>query len=146
MATERFCTFWINGELLGAPATRVQEIISHPQMTPIPLAPAAISGLTNLRGQIVLAIDMRRRLGIADRTFGLPPVHIVVRIGEQWISLVVDEIGDILEVAEEAWEHPPDTMPALVREVIGGVYKLPDRLLLALDIDRIASIDNLTNA
>lgn len=146
MATHRFCTFWISGQLLGAPATVVQEVIPHAPMTPIPLAHPAISGLINLRGEIVLVIDLRRRLRIPDRSCGFPPVHVVVRVCDQVISLVVDEIGDILEVAEEAWERTPETVPAFVREVLSGLYKLPDSLLATLDMDRVARLDDLLNA
>ena len=143
---KRFCTFSVNGQLLGTPAQLVQEVIPNPEITPIPLAHPAISGLINLRGQIGLAIDLRRRLGIADRTTGPPPVHVVVRVCDQAISLIVDEIGDILEVTEETWERTPETVPAFVREVVSGVYKLPDNLLLALDIDRVACLDDVLNA
>ena len=143
MATERFCTFLVDGELLGAPATRVQEVIPHPEVTRVPLAHTAVSGLTNLRGQIVLAIDLRRRLRIPDRSSSSPPVHVVVRVGDHPVSLIVDEIGDIVELAGENCEHPPETVPAYFREVIVGIYKLPDKLLLALDIDRITCLDGL---
>jgi purine-binding chemotaxis protein CheW len=102
----------------------------------VPLAPSDVRGLINLRGQIVTAVDLRRRLELPDRAAGDLPVNVVVRTEDGAVSLLVDEIGDVLEVPAEAFERPPETLRGTARELIRGTYKLDGRLLLILDIDR----------
>ena len=100
----------------------------------MPLAPAAIGGLINLRGQIVMAMDLRCRLEFAEPDEGTLPMNVVVNTEDGAISLLVDEIGDVVEVGEETFDKPPDTLQGVAREFIDGVYKLDDELLLSLDV------------
>ncbi len=134
--TRQFCTFYVDSLFLGIDVQQIQEVIRYQGMTRVPLAAAAISGLINLRGQIVTAIDLRCRLGLPLRKPGEPPMNVVVRDGENAVSLLVDRIGDVLEVDDELFEAPPSTVRASVRGLIVGAYKLSDRLLLVLDTGR----------
>lgn len=109
-------------------------------MTPVPLAPDVVAGMMNLRGQIVCAIDLRRRLQLPDRAADQTPMSVVVRTNQGTVSLLVDEIGDVIEVTDEARERAPETLQGVAREVIEGVYKLPDRLLLAIDVNRVGEV------
>jgi purine-binding chemotaxis protein CheW len=138
--SQRFCTFLLDGHVFGVPVPQVQEVIKFQEMTPVPLAPPVISGLINLRGQIVTAVDMRKRLRMGERAAGQLPVNVVVRCGDDPVSLLVDEIGDVIEVEEDTFEPPPDTLKGMDRELIRGVHKLPQRLLLVLDIERVVEI------
>ena len=141
--TKQFCTFYVDDLFLGIDVQQIQEVIRYQTMTRVPLAPAAISGLINLRGQIVTAIDLRCRLGAPLRPADQPPMNVVVRDGENAVSLLVDRIGDVLEVDDELFETPPSTVRADVRGLIVGAYKLPERLLLVLDQQRaLAETDN----
>jgi len=133
MATEQFCTFLLDGHLFGVPVPAVQEVIRFQPMTPVPLAPPAVEGLINLRGQIVLAIDLRRRLGLPARADGVLPINVVIRTSEGAVSLLGDEIGEVIEVSESSFEAPPDTLRGAVRSMILGVHKLEGNLLHALD-------------
>jgi purine-binding chemotaxis protein CheW len=135
--SQQFCTFFLAGHLFGTPVARVQEVIQHQQMTEVPLAPEVVRGLINLRGQIVAAIDLRRRLELPDRPADQAPMNVVVQTGDGPVSLLVDEIGDVIEVDEEMLETPPETLRGLTREVVEGIYKLPRHLLLALNVDRV---------
>ncbi len=128
-----FCTFHVDNLFLGVDAKQVQEVIRYQQMTRVPLARSAISGLINLRGQIVTAIDLRSRLCLPLRTPNTLPMNVVVRDGEHAVSLLVDRIGDVVEVDDELFEPLPSTVRAAIRGLIRGAYKLPDRLLLVLD-------------
>ena len=139
MSTRQFCTFEIDDHLLGVEVETVQEVIRHQEMTPVPLARPEIAGLINLRGQIVTAMDLRRRLGFADRTDGHRPPNVVVRASDGPVSLLVDEIGDVLDVDDIHYERPPDTVAESVRALITGTYKLDDRLLLVLDTERVVA-------
>jgi purine-binding chemotaxis protein CheW len=135
-----FCTFYLDGRCFGIEVVKVQEVIRAQPLTPVPLAPPVISGLINLRGQIVLAIDLRRRLEMADRAAGVPPMNVIVRDEESTISLLVDEIGDVIDVAEDTFEPPPDTVVGAGRAYLRGAYKLDDRLLLVLDTERVVDV------
>jgi len=131
MANERqLCTFTLGDQYFGLDVLKVQEIIRAQEMTRVPLAHPVVRGLINLRGQIVTAIDLRRRLDMPDRPSELLPVNIVVQTDDGAVSLLVDEIGDVLEVSESAFERPPETLRGTARELILGAYKLKDRLLL----------------
>lgn len=135
--TRQFCTFYVDELFLGIDVQQIQEVIRYQGMTRVPLAAAAISGLINLRGQIVTAIDLRCRLGMPGRRADEPPMNVVVRDGENAVSLLVDRIGDVLEVDDDLFEPPPSTVRAGVRGLIVGAYKLPGRLLLVLDTQRV---------
>jgi len=132
----QFCTFLLHGEVFGVPVEQVQEVIQYREMTPVPLVPEMIRGLINLRGQIVMALDLRRRFGMPDRPEAQLPLNVVVRTGNGATSLLVDEIGDVLEADEEDFEQPPQTLRGSARELVRGVYKLPERLMLVLDAER----------
>lgn len=129
----QFATFYVDGLLFGVEVLRVQEVLRYQEMTSVPRAPDVIEGLINLRGQIVTAIDMRRRLGLARRGNDHAPMNMVVRADEGAVSLLVDEIGDVVEVDDSAFENAPENVDAQIRELTTGMYKLKDRLLLVLD-------------
>ena len=139
MTTRQFCTFEIDDHLLGVEVESVQEVIRHQEMTPVPLARPEISGLINLRGQIVTALDLRRRFGMPDRPEGELPMNVVLATDDGAVSLLVDEIGDVLDVDDDSFERPPDTVSEAARALIAGTYKLDDRLLLVLDTERVVA-------
>jgi purine-binding chemotaxis protein CheW len=128
-------TFVVNGYLFGVEVATVQEVIRCQSMTRVPLAPPAFGGLVNLRGQVITAIDLRRRLGFPDRTAGELPMDVIVRTRDGLMCLLVDQIGDVVDVSEEAFEEPPDTLLGVARALIRRVYKLDDSLLLLLDVE-----------
>jgi purine-binding chemotaxis protein CheW len=140
MASQQFCTFLLDGYLFGVPVPQVQEVIRYQPMTPIPLAPGAVEGLINLRGQIVVAIDLRRRLGLENRPEGELPMNVVVRTADSVVSLLADEIGEVIEVDESTFEAAPETLRGAVRFMILGVHKLEGRLLHLLDTDQACQV------
>ncbi len=131
--SEDVCTFVLDGLYFGVQVETVQEVICYQQMTQVPLAPPAVRGLVNLRGQIVTAIELRRCLDLSERLPGEPVVNVVVCTEEGPVSLLVDEIGDVVTVDSQAFEPLPEMVTGIDRELIRGVYKLSDRLLLLLD-------------
>lgn len=136
----QLCTFWIDGMLFGVDVMNVQEVIRYQEMTVVPLASATVRGLINLRGQIVTAIEMRARLGLAPRAEGLLPMNVVATTADGVVSLLVDEIGDVLEVEERMYEVAPATIGAAFRDLVPGVFKLEGKLLLLLDAERVANL------
>ena len=142
--SKQLCTFKLGNQAFGVDALRVQELIRHQTMTRVPQAPESVRGLINLRGQIVTAIDLRSRLGMQPMETGSQPMNLVVRSDDGAVSLLVDQIGDVIEVNDESFESPPDTLDGKYRDFIKGAYKLADRLLLLLDCELAiqASYDN----
>ncbi|HEY3973695.1 MAG TPA: chemotaxis protein CheW [Candidatus Sulfotelmatobacter sp.] len=138
--TLQFCTFLLNGYLFGVPVPEVQEVIRYQPITPVPLAPPAVVGMINLRGQIVLAIDLRHRLALEKRCEGELPMNVVVRTPDGAVSLLVDEIGDVIEVDHSTFEAPPETLRGAVRAMILGVHKLDHRLLHLLDTGKACQV------
>src|SRR5580698_4634311 len=136
----QYCTFYLDGHYFGLDVLKVQEVIRYQEMTRVPLAPPMVRGLINLRGQIVTAIDLRRRLELSDRHDDQRPLNVVVHTDDGAVSLLVDEIGDVLEVPEKLFERPPETLQGTARELIRGAYKLPDRLLLILDTAKTVNV------
>lgn len=133
--SRRLCTVLIGGSWYGLPVERLQEVLRNSGMTPVPLAPAVVAGLLNLRGQVVEALDPRIPLGL--RASGRPPMSVVVRTAAGPVSLLADEVGDVLEIPEESAEPPPPTVAEPVRRLISAACKLQDRLLPILDVDRV---------
>jgi purine-binding chemotaxis protein CheW len=133
MSAAQLSTFSVAGHLFGVEVTVVQEVIRYQPMTRVPLAPAALAGLINLRGQVITAVDLRR-LGFPDRAADELAMDVIVRTRNGLVSLLVDRIGDVVEVAEEAFEEPPETVQGTIRELIRGAYKLDRALLLSLDV------------
>lgn len=133
----QLCTFFVDDLYFGIEVTRVQEVIRFQEMTRVPLAPRVVRGLINLRGQIVTAMDMRRILGVRERPPEALPMNVVIRTADGPLSLLVDDIGDVLEVDETTVERPPQTVRHSARQLVRAVYKLPSRLLLLLDTERV---------
>jgi purine-binding chemotaxis protein CheW len=132
----QFCTFYLDKLLFGVELQEVQEVMRFLELTEVPLAPDVVSGLMNLRGQIVTAIDLRRRLELPSRPDGTVGMNVVIRSSDGAVSLLVDEIGDVVEVDDESFERPPETMQGRVRDVILGVHKLDKQLLHVLDTEK----------
>lgn len=135
--TKQYCTFHIGRQYFGLDVLKVQEVVRHQPLTPVPLAPPTVRGLINLRGQIVTAIDAHRRLELPRDGAPSEAVNVVVQGDDGAYSLLVDEIGDVLEVLLDQFEPPPVTLPLKRLDLIQGVYKLSDRLLIILDPQRI---------
>jgi len=134
-ATRAWCTFRLDGLLYGVPVDRVQEVLRSAPMTPVPLAPRAVRGLINLRGEIVTVVDLRKPLQLPDAEPASPTL-VVVRDGSSIMTLAVDAIEDVTWTREEDFEPCPDTLQTTAREMISGCCKLPGDLLLVLNLER----------
>jgi purine-binding chemotaxis protein CheW len=139
---QQFCTFQVGDLYMGIEVLNVQEVIRRQEMTRVPLAAPAVSGLINLRGQIVTAIDLRHRLRLAPRPEGSEPMNVVIRTSDGAVSLLVDEIGDVIEPSADSFESASETVDESAQGLIRGVYKLSNRLMLILDIDRAICLDS----
>ncbi len=139
-APRQLCTFHVAGLYLGVDVLSVQEVLRARELARVPLAPDTIEGLLNLRGQIVTAIDLRRRLGFPARDSGSDSMFMIVRTTDGQVALIVDTVGDVLDVAPDTFELPPDTVPVQVRQLVTGVHKLPQHLLHVLDSEQATAL------
>jgi purine-binding chemotaxis protein CheW len=135
----QFCTFYIDQHRFGVPVETVHEILRCQAVTPVPLAPREVRGLINLRGQIVTVIDLRRRLRLPDREQPLA-TNVIVQTSDEVVSLLVDEMGNVQSVQAGQFALPPDTLRGIPRQLITGTYKLPESLLLLLDVARVVDL------
>jgi purine-binding chemotaxis protein CheW len=134
----QYCTFRLGHLAIGVDVQRVREVIRHELMTKVPMAPPEVKGLINLRGQIITALDLREQLGLpAD---GELRAHVVIGTGEEAISLMVDEVGDVVTPSMDDYEPMPAAVPERVRHLLSGAYKLENRLLLVLETQRVTEM------
>lgn len=139
---QQCCTFWVDGLFLGVPVEQVQEVLRYQRMTAVPRAPQSVHGLINLRGQIVTALDLRTRLGLPARPEGELPANVIVRSRGEVVSLLVDDIGDVIDTAGSELQPTPANLPWSVRDVVRGVMPLDGTILLVVDADRAVDVSN----
>ncbi len=140
--TRQFCSFYLDHLLFGIESQKIQEVVAYRELRPVPLAPAVVSGLMNLRGQVVVALELRRQLELAERPATMKPVCLMVRADQGTVCLLADEVGNVLEVAEETFEPTPETLSPRLRSLILGVHKLEGRLMHVLDTERACEIQS----
>ena len=143
---DQVCTFTVDDLCFGVAVSAVQEVLRYQPMTVVPRAAGCVSGLINLRGQIVTAVDLRRRLGLPDREPGAVPMNVIVQSRGEVVSLLVDDIGEVADSAAWCLEPPPVNLPLAVRDVLHGVLPTPDRILLILDPNRAADVTDASNS
>lgn len=136
-----YATFYLDGQLMGIPVGRVDEVLGSARLTRVPLALPSVAGLLNLRGEIVVAQDMRVTLQRPPREAEEGAVHVVIRVGGEPMSLLFDRAGDVVQVDDRDVEAPPPTLPASVKQMTLGVVQRKGHLLLLLDLDRASQLD-----
>lgn len=134
---DEYVSFFVAKQLLGIPVSQVQEILPQRSSTRVPTAPKAISGILNLRGQIVTTIDLRERLGVAPRIPGEEHMSVVVHHDSELFSLLVDSVGDVIPVSKTNFTDAPPTLDNVWRDCCDGVYRLQQGLLVVLNISSI---------
>jgi purine-binding chemotaxis protein CheW len=139
-------TFHVGKYLFGVDVALVQEIVRLQTITPVPLSGKDIAGLINLRGEVLTAVDLRARLGLPAPETKRDPINVVIRVDEEPVSLLVDEIGGVQEVSQVPFEATPTTVDPHVRHLLLGAYTLPDRLLLSLDARKVLAMTGNRNA
>jgi purine-binding chemotaxis protein CheW len=144
VATRQYATFEVDGQLFGVEVAAVQEVLSFSEYTSVPLAPPAVGGLFNLRGQVIAAVDLRVQLGLARQELEGQVMNVILRGEDEPVSLLVDRIGEVVELDESTFEPPPDTLHGPARKLVVGTFKLDSRLMLALDVNAAVDTYGLT--
>lgn len=137
----QYVSFWVDGQLLGVPVNSVQEVLNPQSIARTPKSRSEIAGLVNLRGQIVTALDLRRRLGLPPFESEQGSMNVVIRKNNERFSFLVDEVGDVINVSRDLMKPVPQTLDARWREVTVGVFRLDERLFVILNIDAILSMN-----
>jgi len=145
-AQAEFVTMSVDGHLFGIPVHLVQDALKAQKITRIPLASREVAGVLNLRGRIVTAIDVRRRLGLPDRPSQEPGMNIVVEHGGHLYSLIVDSVGEVLTVDADTFERNPATLDPQWKAFCRGIYRLDGTLLLSLDVANLLAFQTATAA
>ena len=141
---KQFCSFYVDDILIGIEVLAVQEVLRYQDVTEIPLAPPAIQGLINLRGQIITAINLRSRMNLPPCKDDKKSMNVVTRINNEVVSFLVDAVGDVLTVEDDDFEPVPNTVDAATRALVTGVYKLEgQRFLMALDVTKAANLSDV---
>jgi purine-binding chemotaxis protein CheW len=130
-------TLTIAGQLCGIPVDSVRDILGEQSITRIPLAPPEIAGSLNLRGRIVTAIDLRRRLGLAPAPAGQQRMSVVVEQGGELYALLIDHASEVMSLGVNTFERNPSTLPPAWAQFSTGIYRLDRRLLVVLDVSRL---------
>ena len=132
-----YVTVLIGDQLFGLPIARVQDVFMPDHMTRVPLSSPEIAGVLNLRGRIVTAIDMRRRLGLPKREDNKPPMAVGIEFKGESYGLLIDTVGEVLKLADNTREANPVNLDARLARVSAGVHRLEGQLLVVLDVDRV---------
>lgn len=140
MPGPRLCTFTLDDALFGLEVHRVQEVLRPRETTRVPLARASIRGLINLRGQIVMAIDLRLCLGLGPAPGGQAAMNLVLRTDDGPVSFLVDRVHDVVDLDDATFEPPPANLAGPRRDLIRGTYTLGPRLLHLLDADAVLAL------
>lgn len=137
-----FVTLTVADQLCGVPVLGVRDILGEQSITRIPLAPPEIAGSLNLRGRIVTAIDLRRRLRLAPAPAGQLRMSVVAEQGGELYALLVDQVSEVMSLRSSAFERNPPTMEAAWAVFSTGIYRLEDRLLVVLDVAKLLDLSD----
>lgn len=132
-----FVTVRVCDQLFGVSVLTVQDVLRDQVIAPIPLAAFEIAGALNLRGRIVTVVDMRARLNLPSRDAHTTIMHVVVEYKDELFSLMVDAVGDVLNLPVKQIEKCPVNLEKNWRDVAQGVSKLENELLVILDVQAI---------
>ncbi|HYM31060.1 MAG TPA: chemotaxis protein CheW [Candidatus Cybelea sp.] len=149
MSTEtnrEFVTVTIADQVFGIPVLSVQDVLGPLKITRIPLAPPEVAGALNLRGRIVTAVDVRRRLDLPPRQADVPGMSVVVEHKGEAYSLLIDSVGEVLSLEDAAFECNPATLDPRWRDVSVGIYRLEGRLLVVLEVERLLDFSRAAEA
>ena len=134
---KEYVTVSLADQQFGIPILAVHDILNEQRMTPVALATGEVSGVMNIRGRIVTAIDARRLMGLPDRPAGQSSMNVVVHFRGEPYALVVDAVGEVRGMAMSAYERNPSNMDQAWAALSQGVYRLDTGLVVVLDVERI---------
>ncbi|MDH5722308.1 MAG: chemotaxis protein CheW [Alphaproteobacteria bacterium] len=142
LVSKDYLTVTIADQLFGIPVLQVQDVLRGQVVTKVPLAAPEIAGSLNLRGRVVTAIDVRKRLKLEDNAINKNSMSVVVEHGHELYSLIIDSVGDVLSLKDKVFEKNPGTLDPLWMDISIGIYQLEDDLLIIMDVARLLEYVN----
>lgn len=133
----QYVTIYISDQLFGLPISRVHDVFVPESVTRVPLSQAEIAGVLNLRGRIVTAIDMRKRLGLKPLETDGNLMAIGIEFKEESYGLIIDSVGEVLNLSETSREAVPSNLDQRWADIAAGVHRLENNLMVILDVDRV---------
>lgn len=140
--TSDYVTMIVGGQLFGIPVLEVHDVFVPSKLAYVPMAPPEVAGVLNLRGRIVTAIDLRQRLGFEPRETDAQVMAVVIEYQGEPYSLLVDEVGEVLSLEANCFERNPSNLDAKLRDVSNGIFRLEDRLMVVIQLDKIILLLN----
>jgi purine-binding chemotaxis protein CheW len=137
-----FVMLTVAGQTCGVPVASVRDILGAQTITRVPLAPPEIAGSLNLRGRIVTAVDLRRRLRLPPPDTGQTLMSVVAEHGGDLYALLVDQVSEVMSLKSEAFEQNPPTLEPAWAAFSAGIYRLEDRLLVVLDVSKLLTLSD----
>jgi purine-binding chemotaxis protein CheW len=134
-------TFLVGDALCGMDILTIQEINKLIDMTSVPQAPSYVLGILNLRGQIITSIDLGKKLGLGETDMSQDPRNIIVNSRGEHIGLMVKQISDVVQADKDKFEPPPSNMGGIQGEFFTGVYKMKNKLIGILDVEKVLKMD-----
>ncbi len=141
-SSSEFVTVDIAGQLFGLPIEQVEDVFMPDAITEVPLSNPEVAGVLNLRGRIVTAIDMRRRLGLPKRVAGGTPMAVGIEYNQESYGLIIDKVGEVLRLGKSTFEKNPANLDVRWKSISAGVHRLDGNLLVLLDVERILDLSN----
>ncbi len=136
-----YVTLTLADQLCGLPVLAVRDVLADQKIALIPLAPVEVAGNLNLRGRIVTAIDLRRKLRLPPRAAGASAVSVVTEHGAELYALIVDQVHEVVTLSASGLEPPPPTLPAVWAAQCRGIHRVDARLMVVLDVDLLLRLD-----
>lgn len=137
-----YVTMIVGGQLFGVPVLEVHDVFVPSKLAHVPMAPPEVAGVLNLRGRIVTAIDLRQRLGFEPREAGVQTMAVVIEYHGEPYSLLVDSVGEVLSLEATAFERNPSNLDAKLRDVSDGIFRLDERLMVVIQINKVIQLLN----
>jgi len=130
----------VGQQWLGLQVKQVREVVTPQQRTEMPLAPDAVMGLINLRGRVITQLDVRKVIGLPVRESESFRVAIVETLSGEDFGLVMDEVGEVIELDPDKYEKTPKTLDRIWQDVSEGVLKQDDRVLVLVNVERFIAM------
>jgi purine-binding chemotaxis protein CheW len=140
-ASQAYVTLMLGDQLCGVPVLAVRDVLAKQPIARIPLAPPEVAGNLNLRGRIVTAIDLRQRLHLPNRAPDAGAMSVVTEQGSELYALLVDQVSEVVTLKAADMERNPPTLPPVWAENSRGIYRVSERLMVVLDVDKLLQID-----
>lgn len=136
-----YVTLTLGDQLCGVPVLAVRDVLAGQSIARIPLAPPEVAGNLNLRGRIVTAIDLRQRLHLSPRTAKAKPMSVVTEQGSELYALLVDQVSEVVSLRAADMERNPPTLPPIWAEHSVGIFRVSERLMVVLDVDKLLKLE-----